>query len=333
MTYQLGIDLAERLAAIAPQFGSFHQGFCESPAQKVPVLDLHGSKDKTVPANVSLSADGYYYTITKDIFDGCQYCQGWKKSNGCDGYSYHWTTKWDGQDKLWCLSECSDGSVVRCSWEGGHNWYANNPTKNGGLVTTFLLQWTKTSHIGNGTSIGDAPKPGRLLQNIEILEEDLSRRASFEDLKKTLSAGGHYGNPSKGCLADEDVVHAGNGRVCAPKIAADMTTTPPTPQCNIGGPLPQENGCPVDASVSDDSKAFPVCLAKSNSTFEHLDPYSAGEFHCLLVCPCSGTGNAECGPDGDAHCPSGARCQRGDLRHRSQGVCVYPMAGDTHPME
>ena len=34
-----------------------------APASAVPVLDLHGSKDTTVPANVSLSADGYYYTV------------------------------------------------------------------------------------------------------------------------------------------------------------------------------------------------------------------------------------------------------------------------------
>merc|ERR1719171_3035479 len=174
MTYQLGIDLSARLAAIAPQFGFFHKGFCESPAQPVPVIDIHGSKDTTVPANVSLSADGYYYTTTAEIFGGGSYCAGWKKSNGCDSRSYHWKTQWDGQDELWCVSECSKGDVVRCSWKGGHNWYGNSATKNGGLVTFFLLQWTKTSHIGNGTTTGGVPVPAKMLTNIEILSEDLS---------------------------------------------------------------------------------------------------------------------------------------------------------------
>merc|ERR1719160_2247822 len=36
MTYQLGVSMSARLAAIAPQFGSFHQGFCQSPQNRVP---------------------------------------------------------------------------------------------------------------------------------------------------------------------------------------------------------------------------------------------------------------------------------------------------------
>ena len=43
-TYQLGVDLAHRLAAITPEFGSFHRGFAMAPAVGVPVLDLHGSQ-------------------------------------------------------------------------------------------------------------------------------------------------------------------------------------------------------------------------------------------------------------------------------------------------
>merc|ERR1711939_128815 len=47
-------------------------------------------------------------------------------------------------------------------WKGGHNWYGNSATKNGGLVTFFLLQWTKTSHIGNGTTTGGVPVPAKM---------------------------------------------------------------------------------------------------------------------------------------------------------------------------
>jgi len=70
MTYQLGVDLASRLAAIAPQFGSFHKGFAMAPLVGVPVIDTHGNKDTTVPGGVSLSGDGYYYTTTDEIFNG-----------------------------------------------------------------------------------------------------------------------------------------------------------------------------------------------------------------------------------------------------------------------
>ena len=40
------------------------------PEVGLPVIDLHGTSDTTVPANVSLSGDGYYYTPVHEIFNG-----------------------------------------------------------------------------------------------------------------------------------------------------------------------------------------------------------------------------------------------------------------------
>ena len=69
------------------------------------------------------------------------------------------------------------------------------------------------------------------------------------------------------------------------------------------------------------SKAFPICLAKS--PHGEPDPYHNGDFHCLLVCPCDGLHGADCGAEAHRHCPHGARCERGELRNRAQGVCAY----------
>ena len=41
MTYQLGVDLAHRFAAIVPQFGSFQRGFNKAPAVGVALLEFH----------------------------------------------------------------------------------------------------------------------------------------------------------------------------------------------------------------------------------------------------------------------------------------------------
>merc|ERR1719223_1435525 len=164
MTYHVGAALPERWAAIAPQFGSFHRGYLLSPSTGVAILDVHGTRDKTVPANTSLSADGYYYTTVQEIFDGNEYAGGWKQANGCTGPTSHYPTKYDGQSHLYCISEgnCSGGDVVRCSWRGGHNWYGNSAKLNGGLVTDFLLQWTKPTFVGGS---------GNLLQDIVIADE------------------------------------------------------------------------------------------------------------------------------------------------------------------
>ena len=350
MTYQLGVDLADRLAAIVPEFGSFHYGFAMAPTTGVPVLDLHGSKDTTVPGNVSLSGDGYYYTTTDEIFGGGKYSTGWKKANGCSGASSHYPTQFDGQSDFWCVQEgdCPGGDVIRCSWKGGHNWLFNSAKSNGDLVTDFLFKWTKQSHLGFGytkEAHGVRGAPAAVLENVTILgaaalgeplvaEASTSAQQAFDALDTTLEGfhwkKAHYGNPKHGCRSDEEVVSAGTGRVCAFKVGTKASVeeaigAAPEPECVVGGATPQTNGCPTDAAVASTSKAWPSCVGKGAN--DEPDPYDQGLFHCLLVCPCTGlvetaTGT-ECGADAHAHCPSGARCEMGEFRNRAQGVCTY----------
>lgn len=318
MTYQVATVMSSRLAAAAPQFGSFHKGFLQGPTAPVPLIDIHGTRDTTVPANVSLSGDGYYYTTVSDIFAV------WGEANGCTGASSQYKTPYDGQSELYCVlhGNCSGGDLVRCSWKGGHNWYANSATKNGGLVTYFLLQWTETDHQGFGNKLQPS-----LLQNVEIVEEH-HQLSGFDDLEITLNSSslGHYAHPATGCRAGERVIALADGVVCAPKIdSPSFENGIPEPRCTVGGELPQDNGCPRDAPVSPSSKAFPICLAKG----ETADPYSNAEFHCVLACPCESADDDSCGAAADAHCPHGATCQRGELRHRGQGVCTFPSASLT----
>lgn len=60
-----------------------------------------------------------------------------------------------------------------------------------------------------------------------------------------------------------------------------------------------------------------MCLATGNLN----DPYTEGDFHCVLSCPCHGEG-ADCGTEAHGHCPTGALCYRA-LRLRTHGVCGY----------
>merc|ERR1719253_2170389 len=176
MTYQLGVNLGTRLAAIAPQFGSVMRGFNMIPSVGVPVIDLHGVNDRIVPANESLSSDGYYYTPLEEIFNGNAYSPGWKTANGCSGPSYHYKTNYDKVRELWCVAEgnCVGGDVVRCSYKGPHNWFNGGGEDNGGVVTDFLLKWTKPSHIGKGYSKGETSGPGRILDDVSTLEQKMS---------------------------------------------------------------------------------------------------------------------------------------------------------------
>ena len=349
-TYQLGVDLSSRLAAILPEFGSFHRGFAMAPAAGVALLDLHGTRDDTVPANVSLAANGYYYTTVAEIFEGGKYSRGWKAANGCKGKPTHWATEFDGRSGFYCVSEgeCAGGDVVRCSWDGGHNWLFNEPTANGKLLVKFLLGWKKPSHEGYGRAAGeDATARGEpsLLDGLSY-RDDTPADDGAEGPARAPGAGEaagapaaavegaagpyqpHYGDPKLGCRDDEDTLLAGTGHVCAPKVATldashdDAATGDvglPTPACLLGAvDSGVSDGCPKDALITSRSGAFPVCLAKGGE-----QSYRRGQFHCLLSCPCESARDGQCGETSHRHCPVGARCERGELRNRAQGVCNY----------
>lgn len=277
--------------------------------------------------------------------------------------------------------DCSGGDVVRCAWNGGHNWLFDDAVANGFLVTDFLLRWTKPSHQGGGVNVeaGFPPTAAGVkgLLNVTVVEEDTEPVATHRTtaLPQTLEAveercdtaadctlpcphpdvnecvdglcgcvaaadgnstasggaaakGHHYGDPEQGCRDDEDVILAGKGHVCAPRIgtaapAAD-SADPPPPKCMLGGVVSnRDNGCPFDARVSAKSKAFPICLARGMSGSP--DPYSDGDFHCLLVCPCDLQLGNDCGHKAHRHCPGRSTCQRGELRNMAQGVCTYAL--------
>eukprot|EP00750_Incisomonas_marina_P017298 INCI20211.1.p1 GENE.INCI20211.1~~INCI20211.1.p1 ORF type:complete len:398 (+),score=42.11 INCI20211.1:113-1306(+) len=160
MAYGLGANAATRFAAIAPQCGSFHRGFLDSPDPMfgMPLMDVHGDSDFTVPANLTaynvgedttypLSADGWYYTQVADIMSA------WRVSNACVGESGHFKTPLDGTNGLYCISEgeCARGALVRCAWVGGHDYFGGSHNINSGqLVWSFLQQWTRPCHVGFG---------------------------------------------------------------------------------------------------------------------------------------------------------------------------------------
>lgn len=323
MTYQLGASLGTRLAAIVPVAGSFHNGFLQTPSVGVPLMDIHGTKDTTVPANTT-NGGGWYYTVTSEIFGGNKYSQGWKAANGCSGASTHYPTAYDGTSSLYCISEgsCSGGDVVRCSWSGSHTFISVN----GGLAWDFLSQWTKPSHVGYGCSDGE---PCQQSQSVAVTRaEEAVVRSVFEGLSLLAPAAhGHYGDPASGCLADEEVVPVAGGHTCAPRIDSSLSPSQErTPSCKFGDAFPiKDNGCPTDADVAAASTAWPACVAKGNST----DPYRNGEFHCVLVCgPCDRADpvTAECEEEAHAMCPTGAKCKLGELRAVTYGVCSFDIA-------
>lgn len=113
-TFSLGTTLSSRLAAIAPISGSVMNGYIVPPREPMPVMDVTGTLDKTVPINDTtfgkgaVSNEGWIYSTMEDIFSV------WEPANGCDGSetSSQWETPLDGVDELYCWGKrCKSGSL------------------------------------------------------------------------------------------------------------------------------------------------------------------------------------------------------------------------------
>merc|ERR1719469_522676 len=153
MAYHVATHFADRFAAAIPVAGSVLMGFWHTPKMEIPLMDIHGTQDNTIPANYSngfiahgnhsslkplvvpgcadcaFSNDGFYYTSNYNITLGVA------KANGCscagDGAACgveHWPTMYDGDPVAdsanWTcfqsFGECGKHPVVRCTWSGNH---------------------------------------------------------------------------------------------------------------------------------------------------------------------------------------------------------------------
>ena len=150
-TGQGNAALARRFASMAPAAGAPLMGFNFAPHAPIALMDIRGSLDNTVPANISngwpapwlpgevvpgpnnstLSADGFYYTTIDNI------TAAWGPTLGCEGpqAARHYPTRFDGISDFYCIAPEGPCSVeggaggeevsvplVRCYHPGGHTW-------------------------------------------------------------------------------------------------------------------------------------------------------------------------------------------------------------------
>lgn len=157
-TYQIGVSMASRIAAIVAFAGSFVHGYTQAPQVPVPLMDVHGDADNEVPANASedgakyaRSGDGYWYALQSEIFDG------WRIANGCGVEDVaKFATPVDNLDGLSCTSigkdcacrstseDCDKAPVVRCTFNGDHEVFTG-PQQAANLTWAFLSMFSKTT--------------------------------------------------------------------------------------------------------------------------------------------------------------------------------------------
>ena len=190
LAYELAMTLAPRLAAVASVAGGVHPGFMSMPAGYMPLLDIHGLGDTTIPINATTNST---VAVSEDLWEyipGPELFEGFRAANDCVGKAEHTVTPYDGTAGLYCMregvcggardhaagSDRSEGAataagqlgpegLVRCTWDGGHHVPGANmdplqdvQNVNWGMefIWSWLSQHRNTRPAGSSEPTGDA---------------------------------------------------------------------------------------------------------------------------------------------------------------------------------
>jgi polyhydroxybutyrate depolymerase len=121
----LACDMADRIAAIAPVAGAFYQqGKRCAPSRPVPVLDIHGTGDTTIP----YGGDGQ-----RDLPSVQTWVRDWSVRDHCDADP---RVSQLGDDVLKFTYKGCDADVVHVAvTDGGHTWPGSDASSGPGYVT------------------------------------------------------------------------------------------------------------------------------------------------------------------------------------------------------
>ncbi len=124
MAQRLACEFDGEFAAVALTIGRLERGYSCTPSSPMALLQLNGGLDTTVPPDGGPSADGFYYTPSREV------SKSWARQAQCSSTVQRWSNKITLEQGLLCnmYSDCNDKQVevIDCLWpEGKHVWPGN----------------------------------------------------------------------------------------------------------------------------------------------------------------------------------------------------------------
>ncbi len=119
MTNRIACEASEFFAAAALIGGRVEPGFECMPTSTVPLLQVNGGKDETVPYDGRVSDAGYFYASANAI------AAHWNNGAACAAATMPWTSRTITDEAVQCTVACagSDRESIDCLWpEGNHRW-------------------------------------------------------------------------------------------------------------------------------------------------------------------------------------------------------------------
>ena len=119
MTHRIACDASELFAAVALVGGRVEPGFECTPTKKLPLLQINGGQDETVPHDGQASNSGYYYASTTSVTER------WVDGEACGVNRKNWSSGAIEGIEVQCTVACgtTDHPSIDCVWPAGnHRW-------------------------------------------------------------------------------------------------------------------------------------------------------------------------------------------------------------------
>jgi polyhydroxybutyrate depolymerase len=119
MTNRIACDASGLFAAVALVGGRVEPGFECMPSLRLPLLQVNGGSDHTVPFDGQASSDGYLFASTDSVTDH------WLEGEACSVDRVAWASPTIDGVNVQCTIACGDTDhpAIDCIWpDGNHRW-------------------------------------------------------------------------------------------------------------------------------------------------------------------------------------------------------------------
>ncbi len=119
MAHRMACEASELFAAVALVGGRLERGFECTPTKPLPLLQMNGGADDTVPNDGRPSSYGYFFSSTRATETH------WNDGKACASEPQSWSSETIAGHGVQCTIACgaTDHPSIDCLWhEGNHRW-------------------------------------------------------------------------------------------------------------------------------------------------------------------------------------------------------------------
>lgn len=119
MANRIACEASELFASVALVGGRLERGFECTPTRRLPLLQMNGGADESVPADGHASSGGWFFASTTSV------TQHWNEGQACAADSEDWSSPVIEGENVQCTIACGDAGhpSIDCLWpDGNHRW-------------------------------------------------------------------------------------------------------------------------------------------------------------------------------------------------------------------